>query len=118
MAGGDFEFQRIQGMLEHHLRLNKWGYLSILVEGGVIYGELPYPLLYVPNGNPLVLNDDRAFNLMNYLEFVSDKYVSVQLEQHFDGLLFNKIPGVRKLKLRSFLLGKLYYGTLRPENPP
>ncbi len=113
---GDFDFQSIKGKLEHQLRLKKWGYLNMLIEGGVIYGTVPYPLLHVPDGNPLVLNDNRAFNLMNYLEFASDKYVSVQLEQHFDGLLFNKIPGIRKLKLRSFLLGKLYYGALRTEN--
>jgi hypothetical protein len=53
---------------------------------------------------------------MNYMEFVSDRYVSLQLEHHFDGLLFNLIPGVRKLKLRSFLIGKMHYGVLSQSN--
>ena len=114
--GSEFNYQHYKLKLEHQLRANKAGYLNILAEGGIINGYLPYQLLHVPDGNPLVFNDDHGFNLMNYMEFVSDKYVSLQLEHHFNGLLFNLIPGVRKAKLRSLLIGKLYYGTLTAEN--
>ena len=112
----EFNYQHYKLKLEYQLRANKAGYLNILAEGGLINGYLPYQLLHVPDGNPLVFNDDHGFNLMNYMEFVSDKYVSLQLEHHFNGLLFNLIPGVRKLKLRSLLIGKLYYGTLTSDN--
>ena len=111
-----FNYQHYKLKLEYQLRANKAGYLNILAEGGIINGNLPYQLLHVPDGNPLVFNDDHGFNLMNYMEFVSDKYVSLQLEHHFNGLLFNLIPGVRKAKLRSLLIGKLYYGTLTATN--
>ena len=116
LLGSDFTYQDIKMKVDHILRLNKAGFLKILVEGGYIWGQLPFPLLYIPYGNQIVVNDDIAFNLMNSLEFVTDKYVMVQLEHHFDGLIFNRIPGISKLKLRSFLLGKMYYGSLRPEN--
>ncbi len=116
LLNSDFTYQAIKLKLEHQLRLTKWGYLTMIIAGGVTLGKLPYPLLNVPFGNTLVLNDNQAFNLMNHLEFVSDKYVSLQLEQHFEGLLFNKIPGVRKAKLREFILGKMYYGTLTDDN--
>jgi hypothetical protein len=114
--GSEFNYQHYKLKVEHQLRANKAGYLNILAEGGIINGYLPYQLLHVPDGNPLVFNDDHGFNLMNYMEFVSDKYVSLQLEHHFNGLLFNLIPGVRKAKLRSLLIGKLYYGTLTADN--
>ncbi len=114
--GSEFNYQYYKLKIEHQLRANKAGYLNILVEGGIINGYLPYQLLHVPDGNPLVFNDDHGFNLMNYMEFVSDKYVSIQLEHHFNGLLFNLIPGVRKAKLRSLLIAKLYYGTLMSHN--
>lgn len=114
--GSQFNYQQYKLKLEYQLRANKAGYLNILAEGGLINGYLPYQLLHVPDGNPLVFNDDHGFNLMNYMEFVSDKYVSLQLEHHFNGLLFNLIPGVRKLKLRSLLIGKLYYGGLTTDN--
>jgi hypothetical protein len=112
----EFNYQHYKLKLEYQLRANKAGYLNILAEGGIINGHVPYQLLHVPDGNPLVFNDDHGFNLMNYMEFVSDKYVSLQLEHHFNGLLFNLIPGVRKAKLRSLLIGKLYYGTLTNDN--
>ena len=114
--GSEFSYQHYKLKLEYQLRANKAGYLNILAETGIINGYLPYLLLHVPDGNPLVFNDDHGFNLMNYMEFVSDKYVSLQLEHHFNGLLFNLIPGVRKLKLRSLLIGKVYYGTLTSDN--
>ena len=114
--GSQFNYQHYKLKLEYQLRANKAGYLNILAEGGIINGYLPYQLLHVPDGNPLIFNDDHGFNLMNYMEFVSDKYVSLQLEHHFNGLLFNLIPGVRKLKLRYLLIGKLYYGTLTNDN--
>ncbi|MBI1286052.1 MAG: hypothetical protein GC178_00575 [Flavobacteriales bacterium] len=114
--GSEFNYQHFKLKLEYQLRANKAGYLNILAEGGIINGYLPYQLLHVPNGNSLVFNDDHGFNLMNYMEFVSDKYVSLQLEHHFNGLLFNLIPGVRLAKLRSLLIGKLYFGTLTNNN--
>ncbi len=116
LFGSQFNYQHYKLKLEYQLNANKWGYLNVLAEGGVINGYLPYQLLHVPDGNPLVFNDDHGFNLMNHMEFVSDKYVSLQLEHHFNGLLFNLIPGVRKLKLREVLIGKLYYGGLTAHN--
>ena len=112
----DFNYQHYKLKVEYQLKANKAGYLNILAEGGIINGNLPYQLLHVPDGNPLVFNDDHGFNLMNYMEFVSDKYVSLQLEHHFNGLLFNLIPGVRLAKLRSLLIGKIYFGTLANQN--
>jgi hypothetical protein len=116
LFNSQFNYQHYKLKVEHQLRVNKVGYLNILAEAGIINGYLPYQLLHVPDGNPLVFNDDHGFNLMNYMEFVSDKYVSLLLEHHFNGFLFNLIPGVRKLKLRSLLIGKLYYGTLTSHN--
>ena len=116
LFNSQFNYQHYKLKLEYQVRANKAGYLNILAEVGIINGHLPYQLLHVPDGNPLVFNDDHGFNLMNYMEFVSDKYVSLQLEHHFNGLLFNLIPGIRKAKLRSILIGKLYYGALTNNN--
>ena len=39
--------------------------------------------------------------MMNYYEFVSDKYLKVFYTHHFNGYLFNRIPLFRKLKWRE-----------------
>ena len=72
--------------------INPIGYSEWIVEGGKIWGQLPYPLLELHNGNETYAYDLSAFNLMNFYEFVSDEYVSFSLTHHFNGLFLNKIP--------------------------
>lgn len=115
---GGFNYQRLSLRVEHQQRLNKWGYLAYMVEGGKIWGTVPYPFLAIPFGNQAVLADKASFNMMNYLEFASDEYVALHLEHHFEGLFFNKIPGVRKLKLRELVFGKVFAGRLSAKNDP
>ncbi len=55
---------------------------------------------------------------MNFMEFVSDHYASVNIDHYFNGFLFNKIPLLKKLKLREVVTGKLLYGGVRSENDP
>ncbi|MCF8255948.1 MAG: DUF5686 and carboxypeptidase regulatory-like domain-containing protein [Flavobacteriales bacterium] len=116
LYGGQFDYQHLRLKVQHRQRANKLGYLQILAEGGIINGTVPFPLLHAPAANPLVFNDDRSFNLMNYMEFAADRYVSLQVEHHFEGFFFNRIPGVRLLKLREFVFAKAFYGTLTDQN--
>lgn len=116
MYGGQFDYQHIRLKVQHRQRANKLGYLQILTEGGIINGTVPFPLLHSPAANPLVFNDDRAFNLMNYMEFAADRYVALHLEHHFEGFFFNKIPGLRLLKLREFVFARAFYGSLTDTN--
>jgi hypothetical protein len=57
-----------------------------------------------------------AFNTMNYYEFVSDQYLSLSYSHHFDGLIFNKIPLIRKLKWREVAYFKGLIGSLETRN--
>ena len=112
----DFEAHKFKLRIEDRLRTRKLGYLLLRIEGGKTLGTLPWMLLETPTANQLVLNDETAFNLMNYLEFVSDQYASGMAEQHFEGLLFNRLPLIKKLKWREFIFAKVYTGSLTPEN--
>ena len=49
---------------------------------------------------------------MNFLEFISDKYISAYLENHWDGLLLDRIPLIKKLKLRLVTTAKAVYGSI------
>ncbi len=55
---------------------------------------------------------------MNFLEFVSDKYASVSIDQHFGGFFFNKVPLLKKLKWRETASFKALYGGLSEKNDP
>jgi hypothetical protein len=55
---------------------------------------------------------------MNFLEFVSDKYVSVSIDHCFNGFLFNKFPLLKRFKLRELVTFKALYGGISNINNP
>jgi Family of unknown function (DUF5686)/CarboxypepD_reg-like domain len=110
----------------HNLNLNifkrvyfsQFGYADISAEGGYIFGKLPYPLLTIHRANQTYAYQLNSFNLMNALEFISDHYASVNMDYYFNGFILNKIPLVKKLKLREVASAKILYGGVRDENNP
>jgi hypothetical protein len=113
---GEFTTDKIKLRIEERLRTRKLGYMLLRVEAGKTSGTLPWIFLETPTANQIILNDETAFNLMNYLEFVSDQYSSAMIEQHFEGLLFNRIPFLKKLKWRELIFAKIYAGSLSEAN--
>ena len=59
-----------------------------------------------------------SYNLMNFQEFVSDHFIALNIDHHFNGLFFNRVPLLRKLKLREVVSMKMLYGGVRNENKP
>jgi hypothetical protein len=55
---------------------------------------------------------------MNFMEFVSDHYASISIEHNFNGLLFNRIPLLRKLDWREEVVFKAMWGGLSQANVP
>lgn len=124
-AGGDFNYHKLETEVSQTLRAGIWGRLFYQMTLGYIPSTIPYPLLYSPLGNESLIYVPNAFNLMNFFEFISDRYITARFEHSDDGLIFNRIPLVQKLKLRLVLSGKMYYGrvsnanlTLSPTNGP
>lgn len=53
---------------------------------------------------------------MNYGEFVSDRYTSLQYRQYLEGFLLNRIPLLNKLKWRLLATSNVIVGGLRESN--
>ncbi len=111
-----YNYHKITVNVEQSIFLGFIGKFNYSVEAGKIYGTVPFPLLKLHEGNQTYIFDPYSFNLMNYYEFASDKWLSVYAEHHFQGLFLNKIPLVRKLKMREVLYGKGVIGSLSDEN--
>jgi hypothetical protein len=79
---------------------------------------VPYPLLELHPANQSYFYDWYAYNLMNFLEFVSDKYVALNVQHNLNGLIFNKIPLIKKLQWRENFSFKCLYGGLDAANDP
>ncbi|WP_352432907.1 DUF5686 family protein [Mucilaginibacter sp. PAMB04274] len=118
VLGGEYNYQDISLNIYKHFYLKKLGDADVWLEGGNTFGTVPYPLLNIHRANQTFAYDPISYNLMNFLEFVSDHYASINIDQHFHGLLFNRIPLFRKLKWREVASFKSLWGGVRNENDP
>lgn len=116
IVGSQFDFQKLKMSFKQQIRTQKLGFFKYYVEAGKTFNKVPYPYLDMPFSNQLVIMDEYAFNLMNFLEYASDEYLAVHLEQHIEGLLLDRIPLINKLKWRNLLFAKGYLGNLSDKN--
>jgi len=116
--GGEYNYQKLEGRFEKRFYLSLFGYADVVLEGGYIFGKLPYPLLTIHRANQSFAYQLNSYSLMNFLEFVSDHYAATTIDYHLNGLIFNRIPLLKKLKLREVASLKVLYGGVRSVNNP
>jgi hypothetical protein len=114
---GEYNYQKVVLNISDRIRLiSLLGYTDYIGEVGKIFGAVPYPLMELHGGNETYIYDYMAYNMMKYYEFASDQYASVGLFHHFEGLLFNKVPLIKKLKWREVVTGKALWGSVNDRN--
>jgi hypothetical protein len=116
--GGQYDYQKLDLRIEKRNYMGRLGYADATFEAGYTFGQVPFPLLTVHRANQTFAYQLNSYNMMNFLEFVSDRYASFTWVQHFMGLVFNRIPLLKKLKFREVASFKILYGGVRAENNP
>ena len=109
-------YGNLQLMVRHDVDLGIGGELDYLVQAGLVFGRVPYPLLYHFAGNQTHTFEPHRFSLMNNYQYAADQYVALQAHWNGKGVLFNLIPGVRYLRLRELVELKMAYGGLRQDH--
>ena len=112
----DFEYQKVQLYYKQPLIIGAIGRSNFILELGKTFGTIPLGLMSVVPGNQTYFIIENTFNNLNFYEFVADTYSTVQWNHNFQGKLFGRIPGLRKLNLREIIGIKGVYGTLTDEN--
>lgn len=114
---GQYDYRKVVVNVSDRLRWGALlGYTDVIAEGGQIFGKVPFPLLELHGGNQTFVYDYMAYNMMSYYEFASDRYASFWAFHHFEGLFFNKIPLLRKLKWREVVTYKILFGSVNNAN--
>jgi hypothetical protein len=116
--GSQYNYNAIGFNLFKRFYLTPIGFSDVNFGLGYLSGNLPYPLLIIQPGNQSYFYSYNAYNMMDNGEFMSDSYVSMNINHYFNGFFLNKIPLVKKLRLRELVEGKIVYGGLRNENNP
>lgn len=112
ILGSDYNYQRVEFKLEHNPKIGVLGKLIYRVYGGMYFGQAAFPFLKIHEGSQTYWFQNFLHNRMDYYEFISDTYVGAQAEHHFNGLIFDRIPGIRKLRWRLVVSGKAVWGTI------
>jgi hypothetical protein len=118
VLGGEYSYQNLTARVDKRFYVAPFGFSDFTAEAGKIFGQVPYPLLNIHRANQTYAYVIDSYNLMNFLEFVSDKSVSFNLDQHFGGFFFNKVPLFKKLKWRETASVKVLYGGVSDRNNP
>jgi hypothetical protein len=108
--GGDYEFHRLDASIEKRTWFLSYGFSDMQLKAGNIWGDLPFPLLFIHRANQSYAYEDDAFNMMNYMEFIGNQYVQFNFSYCFNGRILNKFPLIRKLKWREFVTFKSLWG--------
>ncbi|GAB3280377.1 hypothetical protein GCM10027347_55560 [Larkinella harenae] len=111
---GDYHI--LKAHFSHTLRFGIAGKTDYTLKGMYTPSLLPVNLLSVHQGNETFLYAKNAFNLMRYSEFASDRSVSFSVHHSFEGLVTNRVPVLNRWQLRTFAVGNILVGSLRPEN--
>lgn len=116
---GQNRYHNVSANIAKRVYLSQFGYADVTAEGSYILGnKVLFPLLTIHRANQTYAYQLNSYNLMNFLEFVSDHYASLDVQYYMNGFLFNKIPLLKKLKLREVFSFKGLMGGLRDENNP
>lgn len=116
VMGSDFAYNKVGLNIKKKFKLGSFGTSMLILDGEYIFGVAPYPLLENHLGNESPFYADRAYSLMDNFEFTSDHYASVGYRHHFNGLIMNRIPLIKYLKLRLFGEARVLIGGVRQEN--
>lgn len=113
---GSYDYCSLSANVNYRLSMPPIGYSNISLQGGHIFGQVPYILLKLPEGNSTYFYDRFAFSCMNFYEFAADSWATLFYEHHFNGFLLGKIPLLKRMKMREVLVFKGIYGTLSDKN--
>lgn len=117
--GTDYSYNRTDFGVQYRFWMPmSFGYIDIIAKAGKVWSKAPYPMLILPNANLSYTVQPESYNLMNAMEFINDEYASWDVTYFMNGALFNRLPLIKKLKLREVVTFRGLYGNLTDKNNP
>lgn len=116
LLDSDFQYEKIQLYYKQPIIIGPLGRTNVIVEVGKTFGTIPLGLMSVIPGNQTYFTIENTFSNLNFYEFVTDQYATLEWNHNFSGRLFARIPFMRKLNWREIIGVKGVYGTISDAN--
>ena len=118
VLGGEYNYNLTEIGLYKRFWFSSWGKIDMFVKGGAQWNKVPFPLLIMPAANLSYILQRETFNLINNMEFLNDRYASLDVSWDLNGKIFNRIPLLKKLKWHEAIGFKMLYGHLTDKHNP
>lgn len=118
LLGGEYDYNVTELGVYKRFWLNSWGKVDTRIKAGAQWNKVPFPLLIMPAANLSYIVNEESFGLINNMEFLNDRYASMEMEWDLNGKLFNRISLLKKLKWRELLGVRCLWGHLTDKNNP
>ena len=114
----DYNYNLTEASIYKRFWLASWGNIDTQLKGGIQWNKVPFPLLIMPAANLSYIIQDHTFSLINNMEFLNDRYASLDVSWNLQGKIFNRIPLLKRLKWREYIGVKCLWGKLTDKNNP
>lgn len=104
--------------LQKRFWLSGWGFADIIVKAEKQWNQVHFLDLILPNANLTYNIQSETFALMDVMEFVNDRQLAWFFKCRLNGLILNRIPLVKHLKMREFFTFNGLWGKLGKRNDP
>lgn len=118
LFGSMFNYSMTSLTIDKVFWFSAFGYADIRIRGAKLWTQVPFTALLWQDANTSYMMKNDSYNLLNPMEFALDQFAGWNLEYHANGLLLNRIPLIKKLKLREVIGFKGFVGSLTKKNNP
>lgn len=118
IVGGEYNYNLTEFTVYKRFWLHTWGKFDFYMKAQCQWNKVPFPLLCFPVSNLSYVMQDNTFNLINNMEFITDRNATILMSWDLNGKILNRIPLLKKLKWREYLGCNMYFGYLSDKNNP
>lgn len=116
--GSLYEVNKTQLALQKRFWFSAFGYADVIIKGEKVWSRVSYLDLLQPNVNLSYTIQPESYSLMKPLEFIGDQALSWDLTYWGNGVLMNRLPLIKRLRLREVLSLRGWWGNLSDKNNP
>ena len=116
--GSRYDVNRTELSVMKRFWFSAFGYADVMVKGEKVWSRVAYPHLILPNVNLSYTIQPHSYALMKPMEFINDQALSWDLTYWGNGILMNRLPLIKRLRLREVLTLRGMWGSLSDKNNP